>query len=97
MATDTPMETYSTMAVHPGEFLAEELEARDLTQRAFATAIARPPQVVNDIVRGRKGITADTALDFEVALPEVSAEYWLGLQTEYDLTLARNRRALAVR
>ncbi len=79
------------MAVHPGEFLREELEARELSQRALATQIGRPYQVVNEIVRGKKTITAGTAVQLEEALG-ISAGYWMNLRTAYELTLARNER-----
>ncbi len=79
------------MAVHPGEFLREELEARALSQRALATQIGRPYQVVNEIVRGKKTITADTAVQLEAALG-IAADYWMNLRTAYELTLARNER-----
>ena len=79
------------MAIHPGEFLREELEARALSQRALATQIGRPYQVVNEIVRGKKTITAQTAVQLEEALG-IAADYWMNLRTAYELTLARNER-----
>ena len=50
-----------------------------------------PTQAISEIVHARKRITADTALDFEVALG-ISARFWLNLQTTYDLALAKQRR-----
>jgi HTH-type transcriptional regulator/antitoxin HigA len=67
--------------------LAEELEARTLTQKRLAELIGRPPQVVTEIVRGKKAITADTAIGLERALG-ISAKTWMNLQTDYELTLA---------
>lgn len=81
----------SDMAIPPGEILAEELESRGMTQRELANQIGRPAQVVNEIARGKKAITPDTALQLEQALGP-SAEFWMGLQTMYELTLARARR-----
>ncbi len=90
----------SDLATHPGELLAEELEVRGMTQKALAVAMQRPAQAVNEIVRGKKAITADTAVELEEVLG-VSAQFWLGLQTRYDLVLARrahlDRRAAATR
>jgi HTH-type transcriptional regulator/antitoxin HigA len=86
--------TESDLAVHPGELLAEELEARDLTQAQLARTMGRPVQALNEIVRGRKSITAETAVQLEAAL-EIPAHFWLNLQSEYDLV--RARRALATR
>lgn len=82
---------YVGLAVHPGESLREELEARGLSQRAFAAQIARPAQVINEICRGKKAITASTALALERGLDGVSAEFWVRLQADYDLALARLR------
>lgn len=80
----------SDLAVHPGELLAEELETRGLTQKQLAEAMGRPPQAINEIVRGRKAITAETALQLERVL-DVPARFWLTLQGTYDLALARQR------
>ena len=76
---------------HPGTLLGEELEAREMTQKALAEALGRAPRLVGDIVRGRRPITADVALDLERVLGP-SARMWLGLQTTYDLVQARQRR-----
>lgn len=80
------------LAIPPGETLAEEIEARGMTQRQLAAKIGRPPQAVNEIVRGKKAIPADTALALEEALDGISAKFWLNLQADYELTLARRRR-----
>ena len=78
----------SDLAIHPGEVLAEELEARGMTQRALAEAIGRPEQVISEIIHGKKGITAETALQLSDVFG-VSAEFWMNLQTSYGLTVAR--------
>ena len=83
---------YSDLAISPGETLAEELEARGMTQKELATQMKRPPQVVNEIVRAKKAITPETALDLERVLG-VSAHFWLGLEADYQLTLARKSTA----
>lgn len=82
----------SDLAIHPGELLAEELEVRGLTQRQLALTIGRPVQAVNEIVRGKKAITAETALQLEDALG-VPAHLWVNLQGAYDLACARRARA----
>lgn len=69
---------------HPGEFLREELAARGISQRAFAKAIGRPLQVVNEIVNGKKSVTAETAKLIGVAFG-TGPEVWLNLQTAHDL------------
>ena len=91
MTTDNT-DIESDLAVHPGDFLAEEIAHRGMTQRALAAAMQRSAQVVNEIVRGKKSVTADTALALELALG-ISARTWLNLQVDYDLTLAIQRRA----
>ncbi len=78
----------SDLPVHPGELLAEELEVREITQRALAETMGRPTQVINEIVRGKKAITAETAIQLEAAL-KVPAHLWLNLQSAYDLKRAR--------
>ena len=80
----------SDYASHPGSLLAEELEVREMSQRELARKMGRPYQVVNEIVRGRKAITAETALQLEVVL-EIKAHIWLGLQADYDLVIARQK------
>jgi addiction module HigA family antidote len=91
MVTDRKAHFSSDLAIHPGEVLGEELEARSTTQRALAQAMGRPEQVINEIVKGKKRITADTALQLGNALG-TSAELWMNLQSTYDLTLARSRK-----
>jgi addiction module HigA family antidote len=72
----------------PGEVLADELEARRMTQKALAEAMGRPAKTVNEIVRGKKSITAETALQLERVL-EVSAQFWMNTQTRWDIARAR--------
>ena len=71
----------------PGDFLREELESRGWTQGQFAQVIGRPVQVVNEIIRGKKRITAETAKAFAAALGS-SAELWLSLENAYQLATA---------
>jgi len=77
---------------HPGTILAEELEARAMTQKALAEAMGRSPNVVNAIIQGKKAITAETAIQLERALG-IEAGFWLRYQAEYDLARARARLA----
>jgi HTH-type transcriptional regulator/antitoxin HigA len=79
------------VAIPPGEALAEEIEARGLSQAELARRMGRPVQAVNEIVRGKKAITAATALDLEDALG-VSALFWLRLEAAYQLNRARLAR-----
>ncbi len=88
--------TYSDMAIPPGEILAEELEARSMTQRQLAEEMGRPAQVINEIIKGKKAITPATALQLEDALGP-SAEFWMGLRRRMGslLPAVHARRALA--
>ena len=75
--------------IHPGEvLLAEFLEPMGLSQNALARAAAVPPRRINEIVLGKRGVTADTALRLGAALG-TSERFWLNLQAEYDLEEAR--------
>jgi HTH-type transcriptional regulator/antitoxin HigA len=69
---------------HPGEYLRDELAARGWTQSDLARIIARPLQVVNEIILGKKRITAETAKAIGLALG-TGPELWINLQTSYDL------------
>ena len=75
----------------PGRVLSRELEARGWTQRDLAKIMGRPPQVISEIVRGHKQITPDTAIELGEALG-TSAELWIGMETNYRLHVARQRK-----
>jgi addiction module HigA family antidote len=80
---------------HPGEILLEEfLNPLRLTQVSFAAHIGVPVQRVNEIVRGKRGITPESAWLFAEALG-TTPEFWLNLQTNYDLVRSRPRRQVA--
>ena len=74
--------------IHPGEHLAEILEDLGISQYRMAKTIGVPPIRINDIVRCRRSITADTALRMGQALG-MTPEFWLNLQRMYDLDVAR--------
>lgn len=69
---------------HPGETLKEMLEDRGWTQREFARKIGRPEQLISNIINGRSGITAETAVDFADAFG-MSPEFWIDLDSRYRL------------
>ena len=76
--------------VHPGEILLEEfLTPLGISQNALARGTDVPPRRINEIVLGKRGITADTALRLSRALG-TSEAFWMGLQADYDLEEARN-------
>ncbi len=75
--------------VHPGEVLLEEfLVPMKLSQNALARAIGVPPRRINEIVLGKRSITADTALRLAKTFG-ISEGFWLGLQADYDVEETR--------
>ena len=76
-------------SIHPGEHLAEILDELGISQYRLAKAIGAPPRRINEIVHGRRSITADTALRIGQALG-MTPEFWLNLQKLYDLDVARS-------
>ena len=74
--------------IHPGETLAALLGERGISQVRLAEAIGVPLTRINEIVRGRRAISTDTALRLGRALGP-SARYWLALQGAYDIERAR--------
>lgn len=76
--------------IHPGEILYEEfLIPMGISQTKLANAISVPPRRINEIVLGKRGITADTALRLAKAFG-TSVQFWMGLQDEYELREARS-------
>lgn len=79
--------------VHPGEILLEEyLEPLGVTQHRLAVAIGVPPRRINEIVHGKRGISADTALRLARYFG-TSERFWLNLQARHDLEVEKDRLA----
>jgi len=75
--------------IHPGEVLLEEfLGPMGISQNALARAAGVPPRRINEIVLGKRSISADTAVRL-AAVFGTSERFWLGLQADYDLEEAR--------
>jgi HTH-type transcriptional regulator/antitoxin HigA len=83
-ATHTPAEAFP-----PGEFIREELAARGWTQGDLASIVGRPLQAVNEIVNGRKAITAQTARQLAAAFG-TSPELWLNLESAWRLSISQD-------
>ena len=85
------MSTHDMDPIHPGEILLlEYLEALDVTQHRVAFAIGVPPRRINEIVHGKRGTTADTALRLARYFG-TSERFWLNLQSRYEIELQRDR------
>jgi addiction module HigA family antidote len=84
---------YGAYATHPGEILKDELEERGISQRHLAESMGLTYSVVNEILNGRRPLTAKTALMFEAAL-DVPADSLMYLQTKYNMQTARNDTAI---
>ena len=79
------------LPIHPGEILLEEfMQPLGLSQNALAKALHVTPRRINEIVNGKRSITADTALRLAQFFGN-SAEFWMNLQYKYDLETARDR------
>jgi antitoxin HigA-1 len=78
------------MPVHPGEVLLEEfLKPMNLSQNQMALALRVPARRINEIVHGKRRVTADTALRLALYF-DMSPRFWLGLQMDYDLDVAND-------
>ena len=77
--------------IHPGEILMEEfLEPLEVSQNRLAVAIGVPPRRINEIVHGKRRITADTALRLAHYFGTTD-RFWLNLQTRYDLEVEKDK------
>jgi len=84
------MATKRLAPVHPGEILQKEfLEPMGLSQNRLALALGVPARRINEIVLGKRGITADTALRLARYF-KMSPQFWLGLQMDYELDMAED-------
>jgi addiction module HigA family antidote len=80
-------------AIHPGEILMEEfLRPMGISQYRLAKDISVPPRRINEIVHGKRAITADTALRLGRYF-QMSPQFWLNLQTRFDLEVTEDRLA----
>lgn len=84
------MATKKLDPVHPGEILQKEfLEPMGLSQNRLALALGVPARRINEIILGKRGITADTALRLARYF-KMSPQFWLGLQMDYELDVAED-------
>jgi addiction module HigA family antidote len=78
------------IAIHPGEHLAEELQTLNMSAAELARKLAVPTNRVSQILRGQRAITGDTALRLAHFFG-TSAEFWLNLQSLYELRIAQQK------
>lgn len=85
------MATKKLAPVHPGEILLEEfLQPLEISQYRLAKDISVPPRRINEIVHGKRAVTADTALRLSRYFG-TSERFWLNLQTRFDLEVEKDR------
>jgi antitoxin HigA-1 len=83
-------ELRTDVLLHPGEVLEMEILSRGLTKSKFAMDIKMYPSHMSDILKGKRNITEDIALRIEKILG-ISAEFWMRLQVEYNISLLRTK------
>jgi len=86
----------AVMAIHPGEHLAEELEALGMSASELARKLDVPPNRITGILNGQRGLTGDTALRLAHFFG-TSAEFWLNLQSLYELRIAEKKAGRRIR
>lgn len=97
-SSSTTTEADRIEPIHPGEILMEDfIEGFGITQNKLAVSIGVPPRRINEIVHGKRGITADTAIRLARYFG-TSEEFWMNLQSHYELRIERRalRDAVAV-
>ena len=82
-------------AIHPGEILADELEELTITPTELARQLSVPANRITQIIQGKRAITGDTALRLGHWFG-TSAQFWLNLQSAYDLSLAASESGPAI-
>lgn len=87
--SSTTTDTDLVEPIHPGEILMEDfIEGFGITQNKLAVSIGVPPRRINEIVHGKRGITADTAIRLARYFG-TSEEFWMNLQSNYELRIER--------
>jgi len=83
-------------AIHPGEHLAEELDALEMSAAELARQLGVPTNRITEILNGRRAITGDTALRLAHFFG-TTAEFWLNLQSLYEIRVAEQRAGKSIR
>lgn len=84
-------EIHTDIALHPGDVLMDELEARSIKKTVFAERLDMKPGHFSELLHGKRNVSAATALKLEKLL-NIPAEYWMRVQVYYDLFIERNKQ-----
>ncbi len=87
-------EIFSEALLHPGELLGEELEAREISQKEFAEVVGLRPSHLNELIKGKRNVSALLALKMEKSLG-IDADIWMRLQVQFDLDIAKKQLKVA--
>jgi addiction module HigA family antidote len=88
-----PRKSKTRIRTHPGKILLSEfIEPLGLSARALAAILDVPPNRLTELIKGRRGVTADTALRLSRYFG-TTPEFWMNLQSAHDLSLARSHRS----
>jgi antitoxin HigA-1 len=87
-------ELKAVVLLHPGTILGEELEARNISQKDFAVKLGLRPSHLNELIKGKRHVSAIIALKLEKHL-RIDAGFWMRLQMDYDLKMARKQLKVA--
>lgn len=90
-----PHELQPSTPIHPGEILKDELDARGLSQRKFASIIGMSYSALNELVNGKRPMTAEDALKVEAATG-IPAHLWVDMQAAYTMQMARRDTRLSL-
>jgi len=77
---------------HPGSIIQEELDAREMTQAKLAEQIGVSPSLLNEVIKGKRGVNTELALLLEAALG-ISAHIWIELQADYNMQVAKSDKS----
>ena len=93
---ETANDMTSSMLIHPGEMIKDEIIARGITQKELAKQMGVSYTVFNEILNGKRPVTTEYALLLEAALG-INASIWIGLQTDYNMQKAKQDKSFMKR
>lgn len=88
-----PNELQPSTPIHPGEILKDELQARGMSQRKFASIIGVSYSVLNEVINGKRPVTTEYAMKIDAATG-IPAHIWLNMQTAYNMQKAQHDNKL---